>query len=414
MKKCSNKQKTNQKKVKIVIKNIYYMLAYVCDALTLSEFKDMEKEEDFENIYDMFASVLEQRISFQLRRGLHREYRSNTEEMTVVRGKLDMPGTVRNRIQRRYTVTCEVDEFSENNLFNQIIKTTAFLLLKRSEVDRRYKSRLRQKMMYFNNVDRIDPKLIRWNSIQYDRNNRNYRLLIELCRFIIDGMVLPTKRNGDFSLPSLKEAVGYWKDNDKMNQLYEAFVRNYYRREYQGTPGFSVDDEWMEWQGDIKGNRKAAWRLPKMHTDITLTCDRKDGRRILIIDTKHYHGIRKKDEKENKNTTDSDDRPRIHEDNIYQIFAYVKNKEEMERRYRVKNKEETKGSPRKDKVSGLLLYARTDEENVPENIKYDLIGSTIGLDTLDLNTDFKEICRQLDKIVCDSDYLYSDIRKQKR
>ena len=80
----------------------------------------------------------------------------------------------------------------------------------------------------------------------------------------------------------------------------------------------------------------------------------------------------------------------------------------------MKNEEETKGSPRKDKVSGLLLYARTDEENVPENIKYNLIGSTIGLDTLDLNTDFKEICGQLDKIVCDSDYLYSDIRKQKR
>ena len=86
----------------------------------------------------------------------------------------------------------------------------------------------------------------------------------------------------------------------------------------------------------------------------------------------------------------------------------------MERRYRVKNKEKMEQSPRKDKVSGMLLYARTDEENVPKNIKYDLIGSTIGLDTLDLNTDFKEICRQLDKIVCDSDYLYSDIRKQKR
>ena len=373
------------------------MLAYVCDALTLSEFKKVEKEADFENIYSMFASVLEQRISFQLRRGLHREYRSNTEETTVVRGKLDMPGTVRNRIQRRYTVTCEVDEFSENNLFNQIIKTTAFLLLKQSEVERRYKDKLKQKMMYFDNVDCINPKQIHWNSIRYDRNNRNYRLLIELCRFIIDGMVLPTNRRGIFSLPSLKEAARYRKENDKMNQLYEAFVRNYYRREYQGVPGFTVADEWMEWQGSKKVNIKAAWRLPKMHTDITLTCDRKKERKILIIDTKYYHGIRKKDEKGNQNTTDRDDSPRIDEDNIYQIFAYVKNKEAMER----------KG----DKVSGLLLYARTDEENVPKNIKYDLIGSTIGLDTLDLNTDFKDICGQLDKIVCD--YLYPDIRKQK-
>ena len=408
----SNKQKTNKKKADIRIKNIYYMLAYVCDALTLSEFESVEKEADFKNIYDMFASVLERRISSQLRRGLHREYRSSTEEMSMVRGKLDMPGTVRNRIRRRYTVTCEVDEFSENNLFNQIIKTTAFLLLNQPEVDRRYKDRLKQKMMYFDNVDRIDPKSIRWNSIRYDRNNRNYRLLIGLCRFIIDEAVLPTTKRGVSRLPSLKEAAEYLKENNenkennKMAQLYEAFVRNYYRREYQGTPGFSVADEWMEWQSDSRQsdsrqNEKPAWVLPKMHTDITLTCDRKNGRKILIIDTKYYHGIRKKNEKQSLYTTDEDNRLHIHEDNIYQIFAYVKNKEEMEKRSR-----------KYGKVSGMLLYARTDEENVPVNIKYDLIGSTIGLDTLDLNTDFKEICRKLDNIVCD--YLDPDIRKQKK
>ncbi len=393
---CSTKKKI----AKIWIKNIYYMLAYACDALTLSEFKSVEREADFKNIYDMFASALEQRISFQLRRGLHREYRSRTEEMTVLRGKLDMPGTVRSRIQRRYTVTCEVDEYSENNLFNQIIKTTAFLFLKRPEVDRRYKSRLKQKMMYFENVDRIDPNTIRWNRIRYDRNNRNYRLLLELCRFILDGIELPTIKRGAFSLPSLKEAEKYWQK--KMSKVYEAFVRNYYRKEYEATYGFSVDDEWMEWQGDMKKNGDAAWRLPRMHTDITLTCDREDIRKILIIDTKYYRGIEKDNRDDiDRETTYKNDKPCIDEDNIYQIFAYVKNKEEMEIR-----------SGKCGEVSGMLLYAKTDEESVPSDIRYDLTGSTIGLDTLDLNTDFGEICDQLDKIV--HDYLSPDIRKQKK
>lgn len=48
-------------------------------------------------------------------------------------------------------------------------------------------------------------------------------------------------------------------------------------------------------------------------------------------------------------------------------------------------------------VSGMLLYARTDEEVLPDNT-YKMSGNTISVKTLDLNQDFELIKGQLDEI----------------
>jgi 5-methylcytosine-specific restriction endonuclease McrBC regulatory subunit McrC len=59
--------------------------------------------------------------------------------MAVVRGKIDLSGTVKNKIARRRILSCEYDDLSENNLLNQILKTTVMLLLLHSKVDAEYK-----------------------------------------------------------------------------------------------------------------------------------------------------------------------------------------------------------------------------------------------------------------------------------
>ncbi len=70
----------------------------------------------------------------------------------------------------------------------------------------------------------------------------------------------------------------------------------------------------------------------------------------------------------------------LHSNNLYQIFTYVKNKA-------------VSGS----EVSGMLLYARTDEEIQPDN-EYMMGGNKISVKTLDLNCDFSEIAVQLNSI----------------
>ena len=74
----------------------------------------------------------------------------------------------------------------------------------------------------------------------------------------------------------------------------------------------------------------------------------------------------------------------LHSANLYQIFTYVKNKD-----YELRAKDHT--------VSGMLLYAKTDEEIYPNNV-YQMSGNQITVRTLDLNLPFDEIAGQLNTI----------------
>lgn len=72
------------------------------------------------------------------------------------------------------------------------------------------------------------------------------------------------------------------------------------------------------------------------------------------------------------------------ESNMYQIFTYVKNRD-----YEFGDEEH--------KVSGMLLYAKTEEEIQPNNT-YQMHGNQITVRTLDLNLPFSEIAEQLNEI----------------
>ena len=352
----------------IFIKNIYYMLAYAFDALKASDHKDIQVER-FDNIHNMFASLLCRGISTQLKQGLYKEYREELEDLSTVRGKIYMPGTIRSRMQRKCTVACEFDELSENNLLNQIVKTTAFLLIRHPNLNGEYKAELKKEMLYFAEVDLIDPKTIRWKDIQIQRNSRNYRLLLAICWLITEGLLLTTEK-GQYHLAASV-------DSQKMEDLYERFLRQYYIQEYEPyIPGFYVRDEWMDWQTDEdKTDDDETGLLPRMHTDVTITY----GKKVLIMDAKYY----------TENLQEHKGVRSVHSDDLYQIFAYVKNKEAA----LVKNRED------KDyEVSGMLLYARTEEELQPDQV-YHLLGNKFSVRTLDLNTDFKNIRKQLDDIV---------------
>ena len=151
---------------------------------TASAYEDIATEE-FENIHNLFAAILAKGIGRQLKQGLYREYLNQKETVTAVRGKIDIPGTIQNRLARRQVLTCEYDELSENNLLNQILKTTVMLLLCHARVDQAYKSDLKKEMLFFSNVDTIDPAAICWSAIRFQRNNNTYRTGESLCAVFI-------------------------------------------------------------------------------------------------------------------------------------------------------------------------------------------------------------------------------------
>ena len=74
------------------------MLTYAFQSLRQSNF-DKVAAEEFENIHDMFAAILGKGVASQLKQGLYREYILQEEELSVLRGKLNIQGTIRNIIE---------------------------------------------------------------------------------------------------------------------------------------------------------------------------------------------------------------------------------------------------------------------------------------------------------------------------
>ena len=317
----------------ILINNIYHMLSYAFQTLNKETYEDVAVE-SFDEMYDLLAAILAKGIGLQLKQGLYREYISCQEELTVMRGKINMPGTIKNRLAHERVLTSDFDELSENNQLNRILKTTVLLLLRNGKVKTDYKNDLKKKMLYFSNVDTLDPPRIRWSSIRFQRNNQTYRMLISICQLIIEGMLITTE-SGDYRLAS-------FVDVQRMCRLYEKFILEYYGRHF---PKLSVSASQIPWALDDG----LGTMLPVMQSDIHLQKDNT----VLIIDAKYY-----------SHTTQMQfDKHTLHSNNLYQIFTYVKNRH----------------------------YEFKDVPNV-------VSGSKVSVKTLDLNLPFADIAAQLNKV----------------
>ena len=337
----------------IPIQNIYYMLSYAFKVLNEQGYRNIATEQ-FDNVAELCAAILSKGISLQIKRGLGREYIEQTEPLSSPRGRIEISESIKTRSMLKKQLVCTYDDFSVNSYMNRIIKTTVELLLY-SDISKTRKKELRKLLVFFGEVEPLHVHTINW-SMQYNRNNQTYRMLISICYLVIKGL-LQTNSDGTSRLMD-------FLDEQRMNRLYEKFILEYYIKE---CPQVRATASQIPWALDDGVNAM----LPIMQSDIMLT----KGSDVLIIDAKYY-----------THTTQTQyDIHTLHSSNLYQIFTYVKNKD-------------TEFGDKPHKVSGMLLYAATDEVIQPDNI-YQMSGNKISVRTIDLNKDFDEISAQLNAIV---------------
>lgn len=336
----------------IRIQNIYHMLAYAFQVLRGRGYRDVATEQ-FDNAAELCAAILSRGISSQIKRGLGREYMDRTEAILSLRGKIEVSESAKTRSVMRRQMVCAYDEFSVDTRMNGILKATCRLLL-HADISKARKKELRSLMAFFSDVRDVDLATVDWH-MRFDRNNQTYRMLMGVCWLVAKGL-LQTQADGSAKLMD-------FFDEQRMSRLYEKFILEYYRQEHPELTarasciGWALDDGFDD-------------LLPTMKSDVMLCC----GSAVLIIDAKYYSCT----------TQRRFDKRSIHSGNLYQIFAYVKNKEA-----------ELAGAPHT--VSGLLLYAKTDEEIQPDGV-YRMSGNRISVRTLDLGLPFESICMQLDEI----------------
>ena len=335
----------------IPIGNIYYMLAYAFRDLQEQSIVSIDPEE-FDNIRELMAEIIIRGASYQLKKGLLRSYENYEDELATLKGKINISETVNKSSIIRRKLVCDYDEYTEDTLMNSILKSVMLLLI-RSDIKPEQVIELRRLVRYFGNVSEIQLVNVKWYALIYSRNNREYRLLMSVCRIICENMLHSTD-DGDVRLVD-------FSDSD-LNKLYEKFILNYYVKHHSDM---SPDAPKIRWNFTEKEDKM----FPEMRSDIVL----KNGGKKLIIDAKFY----------SHTTQQHYGKDSFHSHNLYQIFTYVMN--------------EAAAFP--GEVSGMLLYAKTKYDVITDKKEpVEICGKKFYVQSLDLSDNFNSICSQLDEI----------------
>lgn len=337
----------------IPIKNIWYMLAYAFQILKEDGMSNLDTE-NFKNTGDLFAQILIQGLTNQVRRGLKGQYREKEESLSTIRGRINLENTIRRSEFLKGKTVCRFEVFVPDSDQNRLYKLVIKILLK-SDIDKERKRKLRYLLRYFEGVENVQIREIKWSNLDNERS-RIGKILIGICRLLLEGLI-QTDNNGQTRLMN-------FVDEQRMSRLYEKFLLEYCKREF---PELNPRSARIKWALD---DYEFSF-LPNMQSDIFL--ENEEGK-VLIIDAKYY----------GSNFLQHFSHQIIHPANIYQIFTYVKN--------------EAAHRNNPQDVAGVLLYAKTDSQIQPK-ADYSMNGNVIKVRTLDLNQDFAKIKKDINSLV---------------
>jgi len=333
----------------IPIRNIYYMLSYAYQTLSLSEYKQIGTEK-FEDVKELYAEILMIGIPVLIRGGLSKDYISIEETSNVIKGKIDINSTIKKNTLVNKKISVVYDEFSENILLNQIIKATLVYLSRSNKISRKMRRLFYGLLPYFTEVSDVELDLKLWKNVRYNRQDIRYQFIVDVCRYLYEQLL--------FDESSTSQLMKEVQDEQRLSTLYEKFIYEFFKRETK----YNVSHPQIHWNVDDEFTDA----LPIMQTDLVL----KKDKMTLIVDTKFYS--------ENMVARFKGGVAKQKSGNLYQIFTYINN---------------WKNDPG-ETVAGMLLYAKTTALNQPNHI-YHIKGNPIYVVSLNLQQDFKGIKKDL-------------------
>lgn len=339
--------------MQIPIENIYYLLCYAWNKLEEQGRVDVNAR-DLSSLPDLFAKVLINGTRILLKRGVDKNYQVITEQVAGIKGKMEYSATIKLNLLSRKKALCSFDTFSINILSNRILFTTIRQLMQIKGLDQQLKTDLWKISLMLEGIAPIIIEKKMFRQIRLNRNNRFYEFILHVCEIIYDNLLV-TEEPGKYKF------ADFTQDERKMNQLFEHFIRNFYRIEQQIYQ--HVGSEQINWKFDSQ-NAESMEYLPIMKTDISLSNDHHK----IIIDAKYY----------SETMVNHYEKEKIRSAHLYQLFSYIMHQETEDARTRT--------------ASGMILYPTVDKEY---DLFYRFHEHRIQIRTVNLNQDWRHIAARL-------------------
>ena len=272
-----------------VRRNLIHMIAALQDlpiSATQSSFLDTQNRDILEILIARFS----QDLLTALRAGAARAYVTQEEELTALRGRLNVERQFSLRAGRADKLICRHDNLSPDTPLNRVLNAAAGLVagLTRSLSTRRH---LTEAMLHLDGVGALPPGDL--PELTFDRTSSRFRHLYDQACMFLRAQYQTTSGGAARGLAILF----------RMNMLFEAWVAQELRRILMPN-GWQVRSQ--------VGRRPALWRgeeaLFRMIPDIVIS----RGRECYVLDTKW------------KRLTPADRDPKrgVAQADVYQMLAY--------------------------------------------------------------------------------------------
>lgn len=251
-----------------------------------------------DHLLEILIRLFADKLVDAVRAGMPRRYVPHDDDLTALRGRLDLIRQFTVRAASPEKLACRFDEFSPDILLNRVMKT-AVMRLRR--LTRRAETQRRLAELAFIYAD-ISPLAGRWDrrDIALDRTNARWRELLDLACLLLGERYQTTSLGGGQGFSLLFD----------MNVLFEAYVAAMLRRALAGS-GVEVVSQGgrLFCLEEVRDDGSAGAKRFQTRPDILL---KRAGETVAVIDTKW------------KRLSSWSDDPKhgVSQADIYQMVAY--------------------------------------------------------------------------------------------
>lgn len=247
-------------------------------------------------ILEILIKLFSDKLFEQLRRGLVRRYETQEENLSVLRGRLDVVQQMRVNIGNPERLYCRYQEFLEDIPLNQVFKAALRRLL---TFTRQISSQrlLAELLLMLDTVSDVPVAKLPWQEVHFDRMNERYRPSYKLAELFLKNMP-PDVTGGRY------EGFSLFFD---MNVLFEEYIGRAVQRVMRDS------DVTVSLQGK-GGNQRYVARGSMGNGAFAMRPDIvgvRDGHYEWILDTKW------------KMLSQAEWREGVAQADIYQMYAYA-------------------------------------------------------------------------------------------